>query len=754
MKILVLMASFSAFMSFQAKSQDSSTESQNTRHAVASDASGLEEIVVTASKRTERLQDAPVAITALSGEQLQSLGAVSFSDFASLIPSVNEANGLAPGLGTVIMRGLYSGNFQTNSTTATYIGETPFTANAALSLSGLINLEPDILDVDRLEVDKGPQGTLYGASSLAGLIRIIPKEPDPTKTSGQVRLDGSTIDNGGSGGGIRASVNLPLAPNVALRAAGFAKNDPGFTRNIATGHSNLGNTKAEGGSIALKVNFSDVWDAKISGLYQYSDTHGFQSEYDVPGTETPIYGRRLYSSVIDGGSTSRFWLVEGTSNYRFGLGTLTAAVSHAHYAVDITQDGTQNYGALEIALGLSPSIIPAGFNVVIVNGPLADKTTGEVRFASQRIGPIEFLGGMFFTDEHTQYPVEIQNQSSPGVPLRLPDPFTALNNVAVLNSLNSYKEYAGFFNGTYYFTDDIDVTGGVRYSHNDQVIEEVVPVPSLLGLVPEVDKFSGNSVLYQASARWRPTRDLSFYFRAASGYRPGGAQTLVGNTPGIPLSYKADTTFTYEGGLKGRLFDRRLSFSAAAYHTDWKDIHLTAQSAVSYILNGGDAKVDGGEVQIDWADASNFRFGANAGLAKATLVRIAPASAISIGAAAGDRLPGAPRWTASGYGEYRHNVTERLEGSLGATVRYQGDIVSSYPGAPLDINTRLSDYTTLDLRSGLKMGNYSADFRIANVTNTYARTGYHRNDVGTGTAPGEAYLLRPRTFSVSLSAQF
>ncbi|MGG2305139.1 hypothetical protein ACE4Z6_27330, partial [Salmonella enterica] len=89
---------------------------------------------------------------------------------------------------------------------------------------------------------------------------------------------------------------------------------------------------------------------KISGLYQYSDTHGFQSEYDVPGTETPIYGRRLYSSVIDGGSTSRFWLVEGTSNYRFGLGTLTAAVSHAHYAVDITQDGTQNYGALEIAL--------------------------------------------------------------------------------------------------------------------------------------------------------------------------------------------------------------------------------------------------------------------------------------------------------------------------------------------------------------------------------------------------------------------
>lgn len=716
--------------------------------AEESSAQALEEIIVTATKRGVRLQDAPMSIDTIQGDRLQQLGISSFAEFAQLVPSVNVAGSAAPGVGTVIIRGLYSGNFQVSTTTATYIGETPFTANAALSLSGLINPDPDLLDVERIEVLKGPQGTLYGASSLGGLIRIIPKEPDASKFSSDVRLDASAMPDGGSGAGGRVSANVPLSDRSALRVSGFYKYDPGFTTNLGTGNDDLGNTRTEGGTAALKVDVSDRWEAKLSGFYQHSETHGFQWQSNLPGTGTPVYGERTYSYAYDGSVDSQLSLVEGTTNYRFDAGTLTATLSWGSYDVDIYRDFTQIYGFVN-AFFVPPGLLPDDTTVYGHTGPTADKTTAEIRFASARLGDFEYLGGLFYTDEDTEYPVSMRNESPPGQPITTPG-YEYIGNI---NSLNSYKEYAGFGDVTYYVTDDVDLTGGLRYSHNKQDIRVVVVEPGILPLPPSHDEFSSSSTLYQFSARWRPSKELSLYLRAASGYRPGGTQTLIGGAD-VPRTYTPDKTYTYEAGLKGQLADRGLSFELALHHTDWKDIHLTAlKGGVGYVLNGGDAKVDGVEAQLDWDSLAGFRAGVAAGYNNARLSRVSADSAASIGAEEGDRLPGAPRVSAAAYAEYHHALSDQVDGRVGATLTYQGDKVSSYPGNTSDVNYAIPSYALLDLRTGLSWGSYTLDFRVSNVTNRNGVTGSYVQAAIPGTVPQDTYLTRPRTFAVSFSAR-
>jgi outer membrane receptor protein involved in Fe transport len=611
------------------------------------------------------------------------------------------------------------------------------------------------VDVDRVEVLKGPQGTLYGASSLGGLIRIIPKDPDTSGFSGQLRVDGEGIDGGEVGGGIHGSVNVPLTDKIAVRLGGFAKYDPGFVTNLGTGHKDLGNTEAEGGSGAIKFKLADNWDFKVSGLYYYAKTRGLIEQEDVAGTGTPIYGDRTYNSPVDGGVTSNYWLIEGTTNYRIDPGTFTATISHAYYDVLAVEDASDSYGVLEQGVGLG-AYLPAGFNVVDYAAPILDKTTAEARFTSKRLGRSEFILGFFFTQEDTQYPITIQNQAPAGVPVNLPGPLAAYDNVASLNTLNSYTEYSGYGDYTYYVTNNFDLTGGVRYSTNSQVVQAISPPGGVINLGNYSLGFSDDSVLFLGAARWRPSQDISVYFRAASGYRPGGPQPTGITPPGIPQNVKSDSVVTYEGGVKGSLFGHRLTFDASGYHTDWSDIQLnTVIGGVTYIGNGGAATVDGAEVQLDWSDPSGVKLGGTAGYNDARLTSIDAATSAAIGASAGDRLPGSARWTASAYAEYYRALTSEITGSAGVTVRYQGDKPSSFPNAPLDTNYLIPAYVLIDLRMGIVWKGYSLDFRVENVTDRNGITGYSVPAVapGLGTA-ARAFLVRPRTFAFSVATKF
>ncbi len=180
------------------------------------------DIVVTASKREERLRDVPSAVTAISGKNLENLGVQSFRDYASLVPGLSQRDSGAPGLGTVILRGLNSGAQQLTNTTAYYIDDMPFTASGFVSSGSLVTPEPELAEIDRIEVLKGPQGTLYGASSLGGLIHLVTKKPDATAFSGSVRGELSAVEGGGTGYMLRGSVNVPIVRDkLAVQATGY-----------------------------------------------------------------------------------------------------------------------------------------------------------------------------------------------------------------------------------------------------------------------------------------------------------------------------------------------------------------------------------------------------------------------------------------------------------------------------------------------------------------------------------------------------
>jgi outer membrane receptor protein involved in Fe transport len=184
------------------------------------------EIVVTASRRAERLQNVPSAITALEGSTLEAIGAQTFRDYSTLIPGLSQRDLGNPGQGTIIIRGLNTGPQSITNTAATYIDEAPFSASGFLSAGAILTPDPDIADLDRIEVLKGPQGTLYGANSLGGLIRIITTRPDASRFSGRVWGEATTVDGGDTGYAVRGSVNVPLVtdrlPRMMAVSAAFA----------------------------------------------------------------------------------------------------------------------------------------------------------------------------------------------------------------------------------------------------------------------------------------------------------------------------------------------------------------------------------------------------------------------------------------------------------------------------------------------------------------------------------------------------
>jgi iron complex outermembrane recepter protein len=208
----------------QANTTASPTTSAAATTAAPADKAQTQVVEVTASKRRERLIDAPTAITAISNERLENLGVESFAGYASLVPNLGVALGSAPGTGAIVLRGLYTGPQQTTSTTAIYLGEAPFTSSGAFALGSFIVPDVDLFDVARVEVLKGPQGTLYGSTALGGLIRIVPRLPDTSVFGGNVKLGASKVSGGGDGYTGKVSLNVPISPGLlAVQVGAFSR---------------------------------------------------------------------------------------------------------------------------------------------------------------------------------------------------------------------------------------------------------------------------------------------------------------------------------------------------------------------------------------------------------------------------------------------------------------------------------------------------------------------------------------------------
>jgi outer membrane receptor protein involved in Fe transport len=333
----------------------------------------------------------------------------------------------------------------------------------------------------------------------------------------------------------------------------------------------------------------------------------------------------------------------------------------------------------------------------------------------------------------------------------LPAPFNVLVRT---DTLSKYKEIAGFGNLTFYLTDDFDVTGGIRYAHNKQV--GVTGAPSDAGsavvfYAPRAAttfNFSDDSTSLLGTVRWRPSSNVSFFVRAAQGYRPGGPQTNAAPPPGAQTQIRPDTVWNYEAGMKAKTPDGSLAIDVSVYHIDWKDIQLnTNYNNIILQSNGGDAKIDGAEAEITVRPESGTTFTGNIGYTNARISRVDLGVSQSIGVANGDKLPLTPRFTAAFTADQKIPIGGEAMAFIGSTLRFRSDMPSGYPGSVSDPNLKIPDMTTVDLRAGISLGRYDIRLMASNIFNEYGITSSRNN-------PYRAAVIRPRAITLSVGARF
>jgi iron complex outermembrane receptor protein len=712
------------------------------------------EIVVTASRRNEKVQNVPGTVTAISGEQLQKQGVQSFRDYVTLVPGLSQRDSGAPGFGTIIIRGLNSGPQQLTSTAAMYIDDAPFTASGYLSATAVLTPDPDIADLSQLEVLKGPQGTLFGANSLGGIVRIVTNHPDVNAFSGFAQAEGSTVDGGGQGYAVRGTLNVPIIEGtLAVRANGVYRRLPGWTDNVGLNIKDANTSTIKGGRFGVRFTPTENLTLDASVLIEDIDNNGGTAQDMLTGTLIPRTGRYTYRTKFETPSAAKYRLYSGSGSYDFGPVQLISTVNWSQYRTAIVSDYSESYLPYLRLAGLG-AILPADGGIRGDISPNMDKFTAETRLVSERLGPIEFVVGGFYTNEHSTYSTTLTALNASNRPLTAP-----FDVVLRAVTTSDYEEVAGYANATFYLTDNFDVGGGVRVSHNKQFAQ--IGGPNAVNFYaprPAQDfRFSDDVATYLATARWRPTPNVSLFVRAASGYRPGGPQTNSTPPAGAQTLIRSDSVWNYEAGVKSNLLGGRLTANASVFHIDWNDIQLNTNYGGTVLGgNGGKAKIDGFELELAMRPTSLLTIGANVGYTDARISNIDPAATAVMGARSGDQLPLTPDWTVSMTADHQVPFSEKVQGNLGGTLRFRSDMPNSFPGSLLDPNLKLPSLTTLDLRASVTFDKrYTLQLRGENIFNTYGLTSATTGAVYQGQpVPTIATTARPRTLVASISAAF
>lgn len=718
-----------------------------------------EDIVVTASRRAERLRDVPSSITALQGDRLNELGGRTTNDFLSLVPGASFRDIGAPGQGTVIIRGLFAGSQQVTNTTATYIDDVPFSASGYLSAGALLSPDPEVVDLERFEVLKGPQGTLYGANSLGGLARLVSKQPDLSRATAFAQIEGTSVSEGGLGFGFRGSLNVPLLKNtLAVRVNGIHRRVAGFIDNIATGEKDFDYSIIEGVRASLRWQPSPELTLDLNGMLQNIRNNGLSYQSNAGGTLDPSAGRYEYSGLVDVGSNLRYRIGAGTLSYDTGPVALSATASYAEYRTRNFSDYTDSsYSYARTINPVLSAVLPSNGSAQGDFSPNMEKWTAEIRGVSSRLEAFEFVVGGFFTDERNVYDTRVIGKDESGAEL----PGTFSNGVPVSNliytrTLSDYREIAGFFSGTIYVTEDFDIGGGLRYARNSQraATSAIEGASTFYALRPRRDyEFDDAVATYLATLRYRPSSQISLYLRAASGYRPGGPQTNSTPPPGAQPAVNADTTWNYEGGIKASL--GRFSIDASAYHIDWNDIQLnTSVGGILLGANGGKADVDGFELSMVARPHPSTTFSANVGYTDARVVEVDPGVQAVLGVRPKDRLPLTPDWTVSLIGDQTLPLAAGLDARVGTTLRFRSGMPNGFPKSAVDPDIRIPSLTTIDLRASVQTGEYSVQLRVENVFDSFGYNLLSTPRIFAGQpVTTRGALARPRTVALTLSVE-
>jgi iron complex outermembrane receptor protein len=728
------------------------------------------EVLVTSEKRTEPIQTIPISITALSSDALEGLRVENFLDVTPLVPGLTVTQD-TPGQSRITLRGINTQGVA--STVGVYLDDVPFGSSSGLANGAVAAGDFDTFDVARVEVLRGPQGTLYGASSLGGVFKYITNLPTTKDVEARFLGSTETVQDGGPGYSLKGLVNVPLSDQFALRASGFYRFGDGFIKSIGNNPipslTTPGVNVIDGTVIENKINSFDSFGGRISALYAPSQQFSLvltahiqdlnsDGPYSVdadPTTLKPLYPGLVQSKYQSSTVDTKYQVFSATLKWDFGAAALESVTSYGTFEQDAHYDvaaATALTGGLPFASVVTyyfGNDVTRPLSVVEPATISTDKFTEELRFLSPANQTFEWLIGGYYTNEDSKLAQALLavEAGTDTVASDIPALYT-------VSLPSKYKEFALFANATWHITSTFDLSFGARTSKNDQVASEALG-GALVGESVEYKqvKSSESPFTYSVSPRLELAKNSFLYARVATGFRPGGPNVLPPGAPeGTPLTYNSDSLTSYEAGWKTTGSDGRVSLDLNAYYLDWKDIQLLAVvNGYGVNANGGTAVSKGAEFTLSFVPTGGLSLSLNGAYIDAKLTQDTDPI---VGGLNGDPLPYVPKWGFGLSGDYEWKAGKEWTLLVGAGIGYVGERTFDFETRKEDGSLRtLDSYTTVDLRAGAYFGPWSVELYGKNLTN---ETGVSAVAPTVGFLPNGAVglaLIRPRTIGLSVGVR-
>ena len=705
----------------------------------------LEEVIVTATKRSESVRDVAASVSAVTAEQIESLGAQSFADYIERTPGV-VFNAFQPGTSHVVIRGVAtnSGNVQGQGTTAYYVNEVPMTE------PGWTIVIPDVdaFDVERVEILRGPQGSLFGSASMGGALNYISKLADPEAFDARIETTLSQTRNADLGYTGKAMINAPLSEDrFAVRGVITYRNEPGYLDNVGTGEDGSSDIATLGGRL------SAVWTpnetTRLSWLSLYQKTDADDEPY-----RNPDVGDLKRNTALAEPNETDVQIHSLRLDQDFALGTFTALAAYQKKQQDYLFDFTPIRVLYNADLGLNLTS-----PLYILSGGDSDGESIELRYASKQDGRFEWLlGGMYFKSDKFLYEaIGAQGAAAEFDASPLFGPGTGdviAPNGEIFNAFYTDvlgKETALFGEATFKFTSALSLTVGGRLYKNEvesastQVGFSTFPGDPIVS--PSSDEDDGFSP--KVALKYAPREDLMMYAGYSEGFRFGSPNTQGLSAFPIPAGSTSDSLKNYELGVRTELAGGTMRLDATLFYIDWNDIQLRLQTPdfFNYAANGGSAQIKGVETAWIWAPAPRLEWQATVTYMEGRLSE--PLSILFVGEAPeGAPLPGSSDWTISSTLDYRFGSDTAPHLLLSYRHQSEGisDLNSAVPGATPN---EQGDFHLFDLRLRKQFGATTLALFGTNLTDErgVTRTLPEVNGLSQG-------LVRPRTFGVTLGIQF
>ena len=739
------------------------------------DTGGLNDIVVTANKRgAETLQKVPSSISAVSADDLVRSSAQGISDYAQAMPGLAVFD-TGPNQKKIKIRGVSgSSESEPQETVGIYLDNISITSPGGTNNENNASPDLNLFDIERIEVLKGPQGTLYGAGSMGGTIRFITKQPKLDRVEADVQGRLSTTKSGDPSYGGDAMINLPVAEKVAVRLVGTYRHSGGYINNASTDFT--------------KKNYNDDTSWLIRGTVLYKPTDTVDIVLKYIHRDVSVHGLNAVPARARACGRSIRWSRAAAATWTSPMPTSPSTWAGRPSPRPTSYLDRRDLGLRDLTpLGRGYISAVSGFaepapKIGLYNKQGYHEFAQEIRLASDDSHKLKYVVGAYYSKLKKSF---IQDGPWPG----LSDYLARNGTPAALNGKNPFvspvlgvtdynfysamvdqdlRQLAVFGELTYSFTDQLDLTLGGRYFDINQH-SLFVANPLAVFVTPDAafrqSKLKEDGFNPKATLSFKANSDLLIYATAAKGFRPGGfnqpvstnAQCLaefqqIGFNPNDVPGFKSDSLWSYELGVKGNALDNRVQFNGAVYQIDWKDIQLRNQLACGFTIfdTASKARIKGLEASVAARVMPGLTVTMNGAYADAKLL----GASFTTGGIAGDRLLGVPKFTAAGSAEYEFALTAAVDGFVRGDVSYVSTYKSYFSTQLYNGSLRnrdLGDFFTVNARIGAssKDAGWEAQFFVNNVLNKLGETGAQNDIFG-----DVVFRTRPREMGIQVSKHF